>query len=133
LETLLCDGFLDSEVTITDTSVVALRGSVWIANTADYNGDSNRPCPVIGAKVCALDYYSSSTVACDTTSSDGLKNRFFFITETLISSLFLVMLVISTSLAENEILGRPARRNRRQDGASAPRQRPERDARDVDE
>ena len=76
-EAVSCDGFLDSKITITDTSVVALRGSVWIANTADYNGDSNRPCPVIGAKVCALDYYSSSTVACDTTAADGLKNGRF--------------------------------------------------------
>ena len=67
--------FLDADVTIVDTSVVALRGTVSIANTAAYNGNTNRPCPIIGAKVCALDYYSSGMVACDTTASDGLNIR----------------------------------------------------------
>jgi hypothetical protein len=67
--------FQDADVTIVDTSVVALRGTVSIANTAAYNGIMNRPCPIIGAKVCALDYYSSAMVACDTTASDGLNIR----------------------------------------------------------
>ncbi len=75
-------------MTIVDTSVVALRGTVSIANTAAYNGDTNRPCPIIGAKVCALDYYSSGMVACDTTASDGLNmnlNEIFLEGETSLS------------------------------------------------
>jgi hypothetical protein len=65
--------FVGADMTIVDTSVVALRGTVSISNTAAYNGNNNRPCPIIGARVCALDFYSSGMVACDTTASDGFN------------------------------------------------------------
>jgi hypothetical protein len=66
--------FLDADLTIVDTSVITLRGTVSIANTALFNGgETNRPCSIIGAKVCALNYYSSGMVACDTTALDGLR------------------------------------------------------------
>ena len=56
---------------IVDTSVVALRGTVSIADTAAYNGNAGRPCAIIGAKVCAVDHYNQMMLACDKTNDLG--------------------------------------------------------------
>jgi hypothetical protein len=60
-----------------DTSVVSLSGVVSIANTAQYNGDSNIPCPVIDVEVCAVNHFGVRE-SIDCTKTDATGMLFFF-------------------------------------------------------
>ncbi len=52
--------------------VQVVSGTISIADTAAYNGGSGRPCPIIGAKVCAEEHFIGGKVACATTNALGL-------------------------------------------------------------
>jgi hypothetical protein len=55
-----------------DTSVVSLSGTLSIANTAQFNGESNIPCPVIGIEVCAVNHFGiKENLDCATTDAYG--------------------------------------------------------------
>jgi hypothetical protein len=56
-----------------DTSIVVLSGTISIANTAEFNGGTNRPCHLIGAKVCAVNHFGvGEDLACTTSNEFGL-------------------------------------------------------------
>jgi hypothetical protein len=56
-----------------DTSVVVLSGTISIANTAKFNGGTNRPCNLMGAQVCAVNHMGvGESLACTISNEFGL-------------------------------------------------------------
>ncbi len=62
----------DTFVEFVDISTVTLAGTVTIANTAAYNGDTGFGCPLKGVMVCAVDHYvGHENIACTSTDAFG--------------------------------------------------------------
>ncbi len=60
-----------------DISTVVLSGIISIADTAQYNGDLNLPCPIIDARVCVVNHFGvKEDLACTTTDAFGLLPSF---------------------------------------------------------
>jgi hypothetical protein len=56
-----------------DTSTVVLSGVVSIAKTAEFNGGTNYPCPILNAEVCAVNHFGAGEkLACSTTNALGM-------------------------------------------------------------
>ncbi len=56
-----------------DTSIVVLSGTISIANTAEFNGGTNRPCNLMGAQVCAVNHFGvGEGFWCASTNEFGL-------------------------------------------------------------
>jgi hypothetical protein len=68
---------LDAYVEFVDVSVVELRGTISIANTAEYNEDSGYPCPISGATVCAQIYMTTIHLGCATSATDGMMQSIY--------------------------------------------------------
>jgi hypothetical protein len=70
LRVLHAGTFLD----FVDTSIVVLSGTISIANTAEFNGGTNRPCSLMGAEVCAVNHFGvGEGFWCATTNEFGLS------------------------------------------------------------
>jgi hypothetical protein len=57
---------------------VTLSGVVSIANTAQFNGESNIPCQVIGVEVCAVNHFGvGENLDCTKTDANGMRKKLF--------------------------------------------------------
>jgi hypothetical protein len=62
-----------SSVSFVDVSVLVLSGTISIANTAQFTGGLNLPCPVPDAEVCAINCNGEGEeVFCATSDALGM-------------------------------------------------------------